>query len=363
MASGYDNGSSKQKKKKIAIIGASSVILVAMVVAVAVGINQSHHKEDYPAESSEDKGNIQHVSKSIKTICQPTDYRETCEQTLNKAAGNVTNPRELVKVSFNIAIEALKEAIINSSTIRELAKDPMARQALENCHELMENAIADLKESFAMVDSFQASKLNEYVTNLKVWLSATMTYQQTCLDGFKDTKGPAGDKMKEILMFSSQLTSNGLAMVAGLSTIAKDYMSIAGLSRRLLDVQDELPSWITDAKRKLLQAAPAEIKPDAVVAQDGSGQFKTINEAVQQIPTWRQRKNQTYVLYIKEGVYEEQVEIPRSLAYLTMIGDGPTKTKITGKLNFAQGTQTYKTSTVSKWQNYPSKQTPYNWIK
>ncbi|KAL9353532.1 hypothetical protein Peur_056212 [Populus x canadensis] len=336
------NDGSNAGKKKFAIIGVSSIILVAMVVAVAVGIGGS--PGDSKQESSP-KGQISTTSKSIKAICQPTDYRETCEESLSKAAGNTTDPSKLVQAGFKVTIEALQNAINRSTTLKELAKDPMASQALDNCRELMDDAIAELEHSFDLIESFQASQFDEYVNNLKVWLSATITYQRTCLDGFENTTGSAGEKMKDLLMASSQLTSNGLAMVDGVTSILKD-LNIPGLtSRRLLEADDEFPSWLNGGKRMLLlKETPATIKADAIVAQDGSGQYKTIAEAIEKIP---KKKNETFVIYIKEGVYKEQVSLARSHTHVLMIGDGPTKTKITGNLNYANGVQTFKTATVS----------------
>ncbi|KAJ9181883.1 hypothetical protein P3X46_005929 [Hevea brasiliensis] len=343
MTYGYDGAEdAAQRKKKVAVIGVSSIILVAMVVAVAVGVNGDPNAGGSSAESSS-ANQISTSSKSIQAICQPTDYRQTCETSLTEAAGNTSDPHKLVQAGFQVAIDSLREAIKNSTTLREVAEDPMAKQALDNCEELMDDAIEDLKTSFKQVGDFDISKLDEYVANLKIWLSATITYQQTCLDGFDNTTGPAGQKMREILTLSSQLTSNGLAMVTGLSSILKD-LSLAGLTGRRLLNDNGLPSWVTREKERILAETAATIKPDMTVAQDGSGQYKTINEAVKNIP---KKRNTTFVLYIKAGIYKEQVTISRSMTHIMMIGDGPTKTKITGSLSYAGGVQTFKTSTVS----------------
>lgn len=345
MTYGYDNnaGNSAGKKKKFVIIGVSSLILVAMVVAVAVGVKSDNKSESTPATPAAPQ--ISTSTKSIQAICQPTDYRQTCESSLNKVAGNTTDPQKLVQAGFTVAIEALQVAIQNSTTIKALAKDPMASQALENCKELLNTAIEDLEDSFQELGAFDYSKFDQYVANLKVWLSATITYQQTCLDGFENTTGPAGQKMREILTTSSQLTSNGLAMVTGLATILKD-LNIPGLGRRLMEANDGFPSWVDAGQRRLLAATSATIKADAVVAQDGTGQFKTIDEAIKQIP---KKQNKTYVLHIKAGVYKEQVTISRSLTNILLIGDGPTETRISGSLNYADGVQTFKTATVCKY--------------
>jgi pectin methylesterase-like acyl-CoA thioesterase len=55
-----------------------------------------------------------------------------------------------------------------------------------------------------------------------------------------------------------------------------------------------------------------------------------------------------YVIYVKEGVYEEYVTITKKMANVTMYGDGSKKTIITGNRNFVDGLTTYKTATFSK---------------
>ncbi|XP_050218272.1 putative pectinesterase/pectinesterase inhibitor 28 [Mercurialis annua] len=347
MTYGYDNGSAADgaaRKKKFAIIGVSSIILVAMVVAVAVGVNDGKEKTVGAAGGSA-AGDISTSTKSIDSICQPTDYKQTCKDSLTKAAGNTSDPHKLVQAGFEVAIDSLKVAIANSSTLKEVAKDPMAKQALDSCKELMDTAISDLKTSFQQVGDFEISKMDEYVANLKIWLSATITYQQTCLDGFENTTGPAGQKMKDILKTSSQLTSNGLAMVSGLSSILQD-LDLSGLTgRKLLEQGDDLfPVWLSPAKKRLLAQTPATLKPNIIVAKDGSGQFKTINEAIKKTA---KSSPTTFVIYVKAGVYKESVTISRAMTNILLIGDGPTKTKITGDLSFAGGITTIKTATVS----------------
>ncbi|KAJ6354165.1 hypothetical protein OIU76_003081 [Salix suchowensis] len=62
--------------------------------------------------------------KAVKAICQPTDYRKTCEENLQKAAGNTTDPRELIKIAFKIAEKHINEASKKSTVLEELSKGP-----------------------------------------------------------------------------------------------------------------------------------------------------------------------------------------------------------------------------------------------
>ncbi|KAG6575080.1 putative pectinesterase/pectinesterase inhibitor 21, partial [Cucurbita argyrosperma subsp. sororia] len=350
MSNGFDAESDK-KKKKIAVISVSSLILVAMVVAVTVGVNNAPQEDlddggggggGDAHDHGDDGEKVSSSTKAIKTICQPTDYKETCEESLMVEAGNTTDPKELVKAGFKIAVEKLNAAIRNSTTLQELAQDPRANQALQNCRELLEYAIDDLHDSYHRIGTFHVSKFEEFVNDLKIWLSAALTYEQTCLDGFENTTGDSGERMKEFLKSAQEMTTNGLGIVSELSKILGTLHAPAATGRRLLDT--DMPLWVSDGKRRLMQMGTGAIKPDLVVAQDGSGKYKTINEALVHVPM---KSNKTFVIYVKAGIYKEIVVIPKHMTHLTMYGDGPTKSVVTGNLNFVDGIQTFKTATFA----------------
>eukprot|EP00250_Pteridium_aquilinum_P006245 c16204_g1_i1 orf=495-2729(+) len=83
---------------------------------------------------------------------------------------------------------------------------------------------------------------------------------------------------------------------------------------------------------------------DAVVAQDGSGNYKTIKEAIDNVPSKRSTR---YTIYIKKGTYSEYVLIPKAMKLLTLIGDGMGQTIITGDKSNKQDITTYQTATVA----------------
>ena len=87
------------------------------------------------------------------------------------------------------------------------------------------------------------------------------------------------------------------------------------------------------------------MKPNAVVAKDGSGQFKTISAALAAYPkTLRGR----YVIYVKAGIYKEYVHITKDMKNIFMYGDGPKKTIVTGNKSNRGGFTTQDTATFSK---------------
>ncbi|XP_073302211.1 pectinesterase-like [Primulina huaijiensis] len=337
---GYDMGS---KKKKVAVAGLASVLLVAAVVAVTVGVsNKGGDSSAAPANNG--APTISASTKAVKAICSPTDYKETCEQSL--ADANTTDPKELIKLAFNYAVKNIGEVIQNSTLLKDAAADERTKGALDTCKDLLHTSIDDLQRSFEKFGEFDVSNLNEYVEDVKTWLSASITYQETCIDGFENTTGDTAEKMKKLLKTAGELSSNGLAMVDDFSTILSGLnLESLGSSRRLLgSSQDSIPSFVHPEARKLLSATPISLKPNAVVAQDGSTPYKTIKAAIDAIP---KKNNNTFVILVKAGLYKETVIIPKKVNNVVLIGEGPTKTRITGNKNFAEGTQTFHSATLA----------------
>ncbi|KAI5349411.1 PREDICTED: pectinesterase [Prunus dulcis] len=335
------------KKKKMIIIGVVVLLVVVIAVGVTVGIMKSKAKKLAKSAAKPAKS-----KKAIEAICQPTSYKETCQSSLEKVAGDTTDPKELVKAGFQVAADKVNEVIQNSDTLKDLAKDPMASQALDVCKEMLNTAVEDLLGAVDKMGPFEISKVDDYLEDLKVWLSAAVNHQATCVDAFKDTKGEAGDKMKGFLKTAQELTSNGLAMVTQISSLLGSLN--LNSHRRLLSAQSKrnyqaVPSWMGARQLQLLTATPQSLKPNVVVAQDGTGKYKTIKEALKEVP---KKSNETFVIYIKEGVYKEQIIIDRQMTNVFMIGDGPTKTKISGSKNKADGTATMHTATFAAVGDY-----------
>merc|ERR1712137_1484728 len=85
-----------------------------------------------------------------------------------------------------------------------------------------------------------------------------------------------------------------------------------------------------------------KLNPNVTVAKDGSGNFSTINDAIRNIPL---KHDGRYVIYIKEGIYNEAVNLTSAYANITVYGDGPKKTIVTGNKNVKDGTKTSHTAT------------------
>lgn len=67
-------------------------------------------------------------------------------------------------------------------------------------------------------------------------------------------------------------------------------------------------------------------KYDFIVAADGTGNFKTIQEAIMAVPDIRKKRT---TIFIKNGIYKEKLVLPESKSNVTFIGESVEKTIIT----------------------------------
>ena len=337
------SGGDVKKRKRIAVIGVSAILLVAMVVAVTVGVSSGKNSNDDLDDNQ--KNHVSSTMKAVKTLCYPTDYKKECEDSImsEAEASNTSDPKELVKIAFNVTINKIAEKIKKTNLMQEVEKDPRAKAALDSCKQLMDLSIGEFTKSLETIREFSLTNIDEILESLKVWLSSTVTYQDTCLDGFENTTSNAGKKMKELLTNTMHLSSNALTIITQMADTVNDWNVTKLIGRRLLKEDDGLPSWAGVGVSRLLKESPIPLKPNATVALDGSGNFTSINEALKQVP---EKNKKPYLIFIKAGVYREYVEIHKNMSHVVFVGEGGKKTRITGNKNFIDGVNTYRTATV-----------------
>ncbi len=76
----------------------------------------------------------------------------------------------------------------------------------------------------------------------------------------------------------------------------------------------------------------AQSSPNAVVALDGSGNYRTIQEAINAVPQTTAADNR-WVIFVKAGTYREIVYVQREKRFVSLVGEDPLRTVITYNLN------------------------------
>ncbi|HEX2854075.1 MAG TPA: pectinesterase family protein [Opitutaceae bacterium] len=78
-------------------------------------------------------------------------------------------------------------------------------------------------------------------------------------------------------------------------------------------------------------AAGTPRPPDATVAADGSGQFKTVLDAIVAAPT--ASADRPWVIFVKAGTYAEVIYVQREKRFVRLVGENAVTTRITASLS------------------------------
>ncbi|CDP03022.1 unnamed protein product [Coffea canephora] len=253
--------------------------------------------------------------------CQFTRFPGLCAESLSGLPSQ-NQYVDFVSALINKTISASNLPVSNFESlsyhfISEEAQN--TRKAIGDCRELMNMAVKRLNQ--ALVAIKQSPTKNK--EDIQTWLSAALTYQETCKD-IANVHATSNSFMQEIskkMDYLSQMGSNPLTLVNRITAEnSKNTGPHTSIKGRGLVEQQNFPTWISARDRKLLQATT--IRANAVVAKDGSGNYKTISEAIRAAGGGR-----------FDGI--------------TLVGDGKYSTVITGSSSVAGGSSLQDSATVT----------------
>ncbi|KAM7277354.1 hypothetical protein ACFE04_019220 [Oxalis oulophora] len=190
-----------------------------------------------------DSDNINNIE-FIRTSCNTTLYSDLCYTTLSGYATTVQqNPSKLAKLAISISLSNARYLTSYFSNLTREADynndDHRAIAALHDCYSNLGNAVSEMKGSLKQMRQIEeggggggsSSTFRFLMSNVQTWMSAALTDEDTCTEGFKDVtnddtmKKDVNDRVVEVKM----LTSNALALV-------NRYVEYGSSPRRHLDI-------------------------------------------------------------------------------------------------------------------------------
>ncbi|XP_058729917.1 pectinesterase/pectinesterase inhibitor PPE8B-like [Vicia villosa] len=165
-------------------------------------------------------------------------------------------------------------------------------------------------------------------SDLRTWLSAVLVNQDTCIEGLQGTNvmGLVSTDLYGVMFLVMSLLDK---------VIPNEQLATATSS-------DQYPLWMKYEDMKLLQAN--ETTADSVVAADGSGNYSKVMDAVNAAPEFNMKR---YVIFVKKGVYVENVDIKKKKWNIMIIGEGMDATVISGDWNRVDGRSTFGSATFA----------------
>ncbi|KAG2679223.1 hypothetical protein I3760_11G041200 [Carya illinoinensis] len=210
-SSQHRNTTTTTRKPLIFTFSILAILLLTLTIVVCIGV-LIYHTETEPPEFP--------PLSSIRAVCEVTRYPESCFSSIsslnlnpNLMSPEPADPEAIFKLSLRVSIAELsnfKPTISNSNEV-----------ALGDCRSLIEDAMGRLNDSLVAMDVGPGEKVltEAKIGDLKTWISAAMTDQETCLDGLEEMESTALQAVKTKMQKAREYTSNSLAILANLHTL------------------------------------------------------------------------------------------------------------------------------------------------
>ncbi|XP_065857356.1 pectinesterase inhibitor 10-like [Euphorbia lathyris] len=159
--------------------------------------------------------------KYLKTACNSTLYPKLCYNSLSSYTSIIkTNDLTLCSTALNVSLQAA----INTSNSLTYVVSRLGKteaQVIGDCVDEIGDSVDELKQSLDVLCNLNlnySSDLRFQVSNVQTWVSAAITDEDTCLDGFDDeirvrVRASVKKMIKKVVLNLAMMTSNALALI------------------------------------------------------------------------------------------------------------------------------------------------------
>ncbi|XP_058184323.1 21 kDa protein-like [Rhododendron vialii] len=156
----------------------------------------------------------------IRSSCGATLYPELCYNSLAGYASAVQeDPARLARVAIAVSLTRVRSAsryLLNASRRADYGPDPRAAAAAHDCVSVFGDADDQIRGSLRQMRRLGSGgeSLQFQMSNVQTWMSAALTNEETCTDGFEDVgDGDMKTDVTERVVKVKEVTSNALALV------------------------------------------------------------------------------------------------------------------------------------------------------
>ncbi|KAJ1426506.1 Pectinesterase inhibitor domain [Sesbania bispinosa] len=187
------------------------LIFILLSIAAACDDNSTNH---HPQNST-----TQSYVNYIKNACRSTTYPSICYKSLYPYALKIEgDPLKLCNTSLSLALKAAYRA---SRTISKLLEDNnlahTTELVVEDCFDNLKESIGELRDSLVAMQHLDSDREFQ-MSNIKTWVSAAITDDQTCSDGFDNVMDVnVRDKIRKNVFKVGKMTSNALYFINNLT--------------------------------------------------------------------------------------------------------------------------------------------------
>lgn len=151
----------------------------------------------------------------IRLSCGATRYPSLCVQSLQAFAPSIRrSPRQLATTALAVSVSRARATAAYLGRLSH-ARGLRGRDAaaVKDCVEIMGDSVDRLSQSIRELGRAGSGSFDGHMSNVQTWVSAALTDETTCLDGFAGVRDPVRAGVRTRVVNVAHVTSNALALV------------------------------------------------------------------------------------------------------------------------------------------------------
>ncbi|CAA0834599.1 Plant invertase/pectin methylesterase inhibitor superfamily protein [Striga hermonthica] len=154
----------------------------------------------------------------IRRSCSATTYPALCYSTLSSHASAVQqSPQLLAHAALSVSLDTARATSADMVRIsRRAGLTARESGAMADCVELLGDTVDQIRKSLAEMNGFRGGPgFEAMVSDVQTWVSAALTNEETCTDGFAGASmnGAVKEAVRERIVNAAHVTSNALALI------------------------------------------------------------------------------------------------------------------------------------------------------
>ncbi|EXC36881.1 putative pectinesterase/pectinesterase inhibitor 60 [Morus notabilis] len=303
------------------------LFILSLITPTALSISHHHRHHDH---------HHRHHDHTISRWCSQTPHPGPCNYYISRRFAAAPRRRlEFRKMLIQVAMERALEARGHASQLESSCENkPHEKAAWRDCLKLYDGTVLQLNRTLSGLGGPHKRSCTDF--DAQTWLSTALTNIDTCQTGSSELNVSEFITPVACGYNVSELLCNSLAVNAKL------LENQEAINYNETDHDRDFPSWVSNRERRMLESPG--IKANLVVAKDGSGHFRSVQEAINRAA--RRRIHSRFVIHVKRGVYRENIEVGVGNRNIMLVGDGLRYTIITSGRSVKAGYTTYSSATA-----------------
>lgn len=163
---------------------------------------------------------------NVKEACSVTRYQNLCIHTLAQFSNTAgRTPSKWARAGVSVTISEVKNVQAYLTKLKKNGKmKGRNRVALSDCIETFGYALDELHKSLGVLRKLSKNTFSTQMGDLNTWISAALTNEDTCLDGFEGKTEKKIKLLQNKVKNVSYITSNALALVNKLASTGLEFI-------------------------------------------------------------------------------------------------------------------------------------------